>query len=32
MAASPLCQAKAFTRNLEDAYRRMWKAWCASAA
>lgn len=29
MAASPLCQPEAFTRDLEKLYRRMWQAWCA---
>ena len=28
MAASPLCDAKGFTRAVEDAYRAMWKNWC----
>lgn len=28
MAASPLRQAEAFTRDLEALYRRMWQAWC----
>ena len=32
MAASPLLDFKTFTRNLEAEYRRMWRAWCASAA
>jgi predicted O-linked N-acetylglucosamine transferase (SPINDLY family) len=31
MAASPLCQSEAFTRDLEALYRRMWHAWCASS-
>jgi predicted O-linked N-acetylglucosamine transferase (SPINDLY family) len=26
---SPLCDGKAFTRNLEAAYREMWNRWCA---
>ncbi|WP_207477511.1 O-linked N-acetylglucosamine transferase, SPINDLY family protein [Arenibaculum pallidiluteum] len=30
VAASPLCDAPRFTRNLEFAYRGMWQAWCAS--
>ena len=30
MRASPLLDARAFTRNLEDAYRRMWRRWCAA--
>jgi predicted O-linked N-acetylglucosamine transferase (SPINDLY family) len=29
IAASPLCDAAAFTRALEDAYRLMWRRWCA---
>ena len=28
LAASPLMDAPAFTRALENAYRRMWEAWC----
>lgn len=28
MAASPLCQAEKFTRDLERLYRDMWRAWC----
>lgn len=32
MLASPLTDAKAFTRQLEQAYRKAWKKWCASAA
>lgn len=28
MAASPLCQAEPFTRDLEALLRRMWTAWC----
>jgi len=30
MAASPLCDAKQFTINLEAAFRAMWKRWCAT--
>ena len=30
MAASPLCDAKAFVRSMEDAYRTMWQNWCES--
>jgi protein O-GlcNAc transferase len=30
MATSPLCDGAAFTRNLEAAYRTMWRRWCAS--
>jgi protein O-GlcNAc transferase len=29
MAASPLCDAQAFTRGLEEAYREMWRLCCA---
>jgi predicted O-linked N-acetylglucosamine transferase (SPINDLY family) len=29
MTASPLCDAGAFTANLEAAYRQMWRRWCA---
>ena len=28
MVVSPLCNAKAFTRSVEDAYRTMWRNWC----
>lgn len=28
LEASPLCDANRFTRNLEAAYREMWRAWC----
>ncbi|MGE0357060.1 MAG: tetratricopeptide repeat protein [Burkholderiales bacterium] len=31
VAASPLCDAAAFTRSLEGAYRAAWRAWCANA-
>lgn len=30
--ASPLCDAIAFTRQLESAYRAIWRQWCAQAA
>ena len=30
MAASPLIDFQAFTRNLEAEYRKMWIAWCKS--
>jgi predicted O-linked N-acetylglucosamine transferase (SPINDLY family) len=29
LLASPLCDGPAFTRGLEDAYRRLWRRWCA---
>jgi predicted O-linked N-acetylglucosamine transferase (SPINDLY family) len=29
MLASPLCDARRFTRKLEAAYRSMWRIWCA---
>jgi len=28
MRISPLCDAHRFTRNLEEAYRNMWRRWC----
>jgi len=28
MAASPLTDGKRYTRNLEAAYRTMWRRWC----
>ncbi|MHC4430352.1 MAG: O-linked N-acetylglucosamine transferase, SPINDLY family protein [Planctomycetota bacterium] len=28
MAASTLCDAKRFAREVEDAYRQMWRRWC----
>lgn len=30
MAASPLCDADRFARDLETAFRTMWRAWCAA--
>ena len=30
--SSPLCDAPRFTRNLEAAYRRMWRTWCETNA
>jgi protein O-GlcNAc transferase len=30
MAASPLCDGPRFTRDLEAAYRTMWRRWCAN--
>ena len=29
MASSPLMDAPHFARNVEQAYRQMWRAWCA---
>ena len=29
MASSSLCDGKAFARKMEQAYRTMWKTWCA---
>ena len=29
MAASPLMDTPRFARNVEEAYRQMWRAWCA---
>jgi len=29
MRSSPLCDAKAFTRNMERLYRDAWRKWCA---
>jgi predicted O-linked N-acetylglucosamine transferase (SPINDLY family) len=29
MAGSPLCDGALFTASLEDAFRRMWRGWCA---
>jgi protein O-GlcNAc transferase len=30
MAASPLCDAPAFARKIEHAYRTMWQRWCTT--
>jgi predicted O-linked N-acetylglucosamine transferase (SPINDLY family) len=30
LLASPIMDAAGFTRNLESAYRQMWRQWCAS--
>ena len=30
MAQSPLMDAAGFTRDLESAYRAMWRSWCAA--
>jgi predicted O-linked N-acetylglucosamine transferase (SPINDLY family) len=32
MLASPLCDANRFTRELEQAYRQMWRRWCEGQA
>jgi predicted O-linked N-acetylglucosamine transferase (SPINDLY family) len=32
LAASPLCDAPRFTRNLEQAYRSMWRKWCLESS
>lgn len=31
MEGSPLMDAGRFDRNVEDAYRRIWRPWCAQA-
>jgi predicted O-linked N-acetylglucosamine transferase (SPINDLY family) len=31
MRASILCDERAFTREVESAYRRMWREWCSSS-
>ena len=31
IAASPLCDAASLARAVEDAYRDLWRAWCATA-
>ncbi len=28
--ASPVCDMRGFVRNLEEAYRHMWRAWCGT--
>ena len=30
LLASPLCDGRAFTRKLEDTYRRLWRRWCSA--
>jgi protein O-GlcNAc transferase len=32
MAASSLCDAPAFARKMEAAYRTMWRRWCETPA
>lgn len=32
VAASPLCDGARFTRQLEDAFRAMWREWCAAGS
>jgi predicted O-linked N-acetylglucosamine transferase (SPINDLY family) len=32
MRASALTDEPQFARDMEDAYRRMWRTWCAGAA
>jgi protein O-GlcNAc transferase len=32
MAASPLCDAKGYTRDLEAAYRGMWERYCKTGS
>ncbi len=32
MRSSPLCDAERFARNVENAYRNMWRRWCAQTA
>jgi predicted O-linked N-acetylglucosamine transferase (SPINDLY family) len=31
MAASPLCDGKAYAAKVETAYREMWRGWCSEA-
>ena len=31
LRVSPLCDGKLFTHGLEEAYRSMWRAWCAQS-
>jgi predicted O-linked N-acetylglucosamine transferase (SPINDLY family) len=32
MAASPLTDARSFAKQIEQAYREVWRAWCARAS
>ena len=32
LRGSALCDGPSFTRGLEEAYRSMWRRWCASSA
>lgn len=32
LRASPICDARRYTRHLEAAYRQLWREWCASGA
>jgi predicted O-linked N-acetylglucosamine transferase (SPINDLY family) len=32
MAASPLCDGRAFARKIESAFRGMWRKWCEAPA
>jgi predicted O-linked N-acetylglucosamine transferase (SPINDLY family) len=32
LVASPLCDAPRFARNLEEAFRGMWRSWCGRPA
>jgi protein O-GlcNAc transferase len=31
MAGSPLCDGERFAREVEGAYREMWRSWCRAA-
>jgi predicted O-linked N-acetylglucosamine transferase (SPINDLY family) len=32
LLASPLMDADAFTRDIESAYRQMWRSWCEAGS